>query len=61
MTADLCVTSGSHLYVHCSGARKKLLREPFMMDGVKTLRGSVFAGPVYVKHAGGECRGEKCI
>lgn len=41
VSANLYVTPGSDLYVHYSGARKKLLKESFVMEEVDTSSTSV--------------------
>lgn len=51
VSALLCVTSGSYLYVQYKAARKKLLREAFLMKGVRGLPNSVFFGHEYIPHA----------
>lgn len=54
ISADLYVTTGPHLRVHYSGARKKMLREAFVMKKVKFPPIFVLVGGRYVWHADGE-------
>lgn len=42
VTADLCVIPGSHVYVHCTESRKKLLTETFVVEERDVLPTSVF-------------------
>lgn len=61
MSAHPYVTSGSRLYVHYSGAEKKLLREEFVMKKVESPPTSDFMDRGYVQHAESEWRRDHCI
>lgn len=58
--ADHYVTTGSHLYVYCSGSQAKRLREILVMEEAETPLTSVFATDGYVQHPGSERREELC-
>lgn len=60
VNARFYIAPRSDLYVNYSIARKKLLRETFLIEAVQISPGSVFTGHGYVQHAGGERRGEHC-
>lgn len=61
VSSHLYVTPGSHLYVHYSAGRKKLLREAFVMKELETPPRSVSAGHGHLQHAGSGRRVEKVI
>lgn len=47
VSAQLCVTPESQLYLHYSGARKQFLREIFEKKGVKVKPISAYVGHGY--------------
>lgn len=61
VSAPHYVTPGSHVYVHYSGARNKLLTEAFVMMEVEILPVCVFVRQGYVQPAGSDWQEEHCI
>lgn len=54
VNADLYVTERSHLYVHYSGAKNKLLKKAFVREEVITPLISAFVEHCYVQHSARE-------
>lgn len=61
VSVHLYVTLDSNLHVYYSSARKKLLRETFVMEWMEIPLGSVFTGRGCVQHACRQWCGENFI